>query len=365
MDYRLSLDTFYLGLSIDEFETVEFVKEIKNYLFFLKGVEPSDKFCRNRFYNYELCNDSYGFYCFLYPKKNCKNDMITIQLSGKFFRDIKMSRKFINFIFDRYYSLMEFQRVDVALDVCFCDDELSNVKISDITNTQGFPVPSYSSLWKNRKISFDTYGRICHGKMFLNMIASGKDDYRLRVYDKSLDLCEKYKSNYRGYYGLKDDFPCDLVYRIECQVRSDKLKCFVDNCNLKDDSRIVDYDSLCNSFLYYMLYKYDFEGIDKNYLLGEDFFISNMNIKTESTLDGRLKYNKRMMYSFYKKVVDNYKEKQLEEEDNARLRNIFNKVKNKIIDAYKKNIESVNPYATDYESLLNMDFEKEKTNVPF
>lgn len=363
MHYRLSLDTFYFGLCLDEFECVSFVEKIKKSLFFLRDLQPSDKFCRNRFYKFEMVREEFGFYMFFSPKLGCKNDYITIQLGGKFFKDIKLSQKFIDWLFQDYFGLIEYQRVDVALDVIYNSDDVLNFDVCKNTNTVGFPFPSYSKDWKNRTIPFMTYGRICKESSFINMVSSGKNDFVLRVYDKSLDLMEKYGKTYKDYYSLKNE--SSLVYRIEVQIRSDKLKVFVDNCNNNENSTGDSYFKFCYNFLYYVLYKYDFEFIDKRYLLGDDFFISNMNIKTIPTIEGRLAYDTKMMNSYYKKVIDDYNELRLKEEDENKLVNLKKAfIRDKELKIKK---DSVSPFNNSYQDLLNMDLENvsKSMNIPF
>ena len=134
---------------------------------------------------------------------------------------------FLDFILDEYAGMINFQRVDVALDVLW----KSLPSDSDYTNNNGFPTPSYSSLWKNRKVDFCLSSRLKNDFCYVNMITNGKDDLRLRVYDKSLEIAESKRriKDYSSLYGLCEKGIVQ-VFRIEYQMRSDKLKTFVESC---------------------------------------------------------------------------------------------------------------------------------------
>ena len=235
LQYRLSLDTFFFGLDIDDLNVFEFLEKIKNYLFFYKSLDKHN-YSRNRFYREEWINEDNGFYMFLCPRANLKNSTITIQLTGKFFKS-KSAINFVDFVLSEYYTLVNFQRVDVALDCCY--DTLDGVELEENTRMVGFPFPSYSDRWNRKKIGFEVYGRLSYdmSKFFINMVSQGRNDTRLRVYDKSLDLLEKYNDVYSGYYDLKDNYK--QVYRIEFQARSDKLKSFISMLYSSDDKNVI------------------------------------------------------------------------------------------------------------------------------
>lgn len=303
MSYRVSIDTLYVGLNIDDLEVNDFLRRIKNYLFFYRNIEKRSDFCRNRFYREEWVSENNSFYMFLLPRKNCKNPTITIQLGGKFFRCIDESILFVNFLLAYYSDRLTFQRLDVALDVMYSPSEFIDLPICEQTNTKGFPFPSYSESWHNRKIDFDLYCRIRDDYRFSNMVSSGKNDLRLRVYDKTLDLLEKYGMSYHTYYELKEKFVA--VYRIEFQMRGDKLKAFESECKVK--KLFSEYGQICKCVLSYLFKKYNFEGVNYQNLF-ENFDVCFNHMKDETSIQGRITYHKKKMTFEYKKLVDLYDE---------------------------------------------------------
>ena len=157
-DVRFSIDTLYFGLAVDDLMFMYVFDEIKKNLFFLKECKHNLEKSRSKYYNQEVVCEDRGFYLFYSPKKNVKNDYCTIQLGGKFFRDISFSYFFINFLYEYFGNFINLQRVDCALDVCF--KEPKPWLDCEITHNWGFPVPSYSQVWRYRRIPFEFYGRM-------------------------------------------------------------------------------------------------------------------------------------------------------------------------------------------------------------
>lgn len=353
----------FIGLEIDDLCVYEFLEKIKNYLFFYKSLDKHN-YSRNRFYKEEWVNEDNGFFMFLCPRANLKNSTITIQLTGKFFKS-KTAIRFVDFVLSDYYSMVNFQRVDVALDCCY--DSLDGVEIEENTKLIGFPFPSYSKRWNKKKIGFEVYGRLNHdmSNFFINMVSQGRNDTRLRVYDKSLDLLEKYNDVYSGYYDLKENYK--KVYRIEFQARSDKLKSFISMLYASDDENIKpdSYINLCYDFLGYILYKYDFKFVNKEEF-GDNLYIGKFNPNKESTLLGQLRYARNMQNSFYKRCLDLYEEIRLRNEQDAQAYKLK-------MDSFFKNLEKehkelVNePFKVMQKSILDYDFQdlSKNMNVPF
>ena len=217
---RSSIDTFYFGLRIYKEELVETLHKIKNNLFFYDECEINYYKSRNRFYmcSYEV--PEYGFFMYFAPRKGCKNDYITIELTGHFFKMISISTEFVDFLLKEFYEVLTWQRVDVALDILY--DDIDGLAYEKFSNRLNFPFPDYNDKWHYARLEFETYGRFREGFHYINMVAVGRNNNRLRVYDKTLDLEEKYNKSYSEYYGLIKDFK--YVYRIELQVRGDGLK---------------------------------------------------------------------------------------------------------------------------------------------
>ena len=308
--FRFSIDTLYVGLQIDDLCVTEFLDKIKNYLFFWSTLEIDTDFCRNRFYEQEMVKEDCGFFMFVKPRRNCLNPMITLQLTGTFFKWHKQAKKFIDWLFQEYYGLVDFQRVDVAVDcymkksdyTCDYDYHFDNEK----NFPRFFPFVDYSPEWKNRKIPFEVYGRIIGETVKCNMMFQGKNDFRIRIYDKTLDLLDKYNSTYKNFYQLKiSDDDCFQVYRIETQMRGDKLKAFIDSCNSNELTFIDCYANLVNAVIFYTWKKYQFRFIKQCPVKFETGQLNlNMNHKVETTVDGRIRYNRNMMLSYYKKYQD-------------------------------------------------------------
>lgn len=341
MKFRPSIDTLYFGVSIDTLMINDFLREINNYLFFYRQINYRTDFCRNRFYREEAVCEDNGFYMFLLPRKGCQNPTITIQLGGKFFRNINESKLFVNWLLDSYFEFLTFQRVDVALDVLYFADEFIDLALCESTNTKGFPFPHYSKEWKNRRIEFDMNTRIRDDVKYSNCVSCGKNDLRLRIYDKTLDLLEKYQMSYHTYYELLDKVIA--VYRIELQARGDKLKIFVGDC-LKD-GEFKSYNSICKCFLSYLFKKYYFEFVNYDDVFKD--FDSNFNHKRDSsTLEGRIIHHDKVMKKEYRVLCGLYDELRMRDDLNVLSKNMtlnfircvdnpIEYCKNDIIDFYK------------------------------
>lgn len=348
MDYRASIDTLYIGLDIDDLEVKDFLKEIKNYLFFYRQIEKNSNYSRNRFYREEWINEENSFFMFLCPRKNVKNHQVTIQLGGKFFRCIDESKIFVNWLLGKFQNRVIFQRVDVALDCLYKAEEFIDVPVCSETNTKGFPFPSYSEEWRNRKIEFDMYCRVRDDFRYCNMVSQGKDDIRLRVYDKSLDLLEKYDISYHTYYELKQKYVA--VYRIEMQLRGDKLKKFIEGVYDYNKHYDLEYQQLVIYILSYLFKKYKFEGVDYRRLMDDDFNVCFNHMKDETTIEGRIIHHKKMMNYEYKKLIDLY--------DELRFRKTMDKLPVGFLKDYIAYVD--NPFSKCAETVLDFYAEQRK-----
>lgn len=288
-DLRLACDTIYFGLQVDDVTFQYFLDEIKNYLFFPLFVNLEHS--RSKWYCSEAINEGEGFYLFFKPRQNLLNDYATCQISGKFFRE-KKHEDSLKQIFSMFGEVIRVQRIDVCLDVMW--EDLPN-EVDDLTLSLGFPVPQYSLNWKNVKLPFETYGRWSSGVIFTNMIACGKGDLRLRVYDKSLDIFEKYHLTYSEYYGFEKEF--DKVYRIEYQMRGKSLKEFLSNAS-DVGVDITDIDELCGSIISCLFWKFEFLYVDD---IENPFYIST-SCKRKSTLEGRLVFHKNKHNFHYAQI---------------------------------------------------------------
>lgn len=312
-DCRLSLDTLYFGLQIDGLDFKWAYPEIKNFLSF--KVDENFNRSRSKFYQCEAVNEDEGFYLFFSPHKNLKNDYCTFQFTGKFFREITHLEILKN-IMDFFEGFINYQRVDVCLDVMYLEFPL---EYDFETNNYGFPMPRYSDNWNNVKLPFDIYCRLnkSDDKMFVNMVRVGKGDLVLRVYDKSLEILEKQKMTYSEYYGYTEEYL--NVFRIEYQMRGRSLKEFVDNCcNL--GINLFDIECLEGAVMSCLFNKFNFKYLD-------DCAIDPVYIPTSShrvsTLEGRIRFHKQKSGFHYFKWVDCVEQAREIEKENKQVKNIL------------------------------------------
>lgn len=334
---RFSIDTLYFGLRMYEEELNDFFKEIKNYLFFFNEKEINIHFCKNRFYKYMFDESkNFGFIMFLYPRPNCRNDFITIELSGTFFKNIPLSFEFCNWIFGKYGLRVNFQRIDVACDVIY--DSVDGLEVENKTHLLAFPYPSYSGDWHKARIPFSFYGRSVGNDFFVNMVYQGKNDTRLRVYDKNLDLMEKYNICYDSYYSL--NINANLVYRIEFQLRGDKLKFFISNI-IDDVDFEFNYFSLVAFIFKYVFSKYDFENFDKECI---SVNLYSPYCKREKNLYKELDYCRRQMFEFYRKYLNKFDEIKFLEANNKQFKNF------KLDSYYRENLNKCSvPFSKEFQ----------------
>jgi hypothetical protein len=295
---RSSIDTLYLGFRCDDLKGSEILDIIKDYLSSLCFISLS-KGKGNQYYWGSFCNADRGVFLYCEPRKNLKNDYITLQLSGKFFHDIWDSRNFLNMIFSEFSEFLIFQRIDVAVDIMFIEFP-SNLPSKD-GYLSGFPIPTYNKDYHYRKEGFEVYGRASSNPSimyFHNMVAQGKKDVRLRVYDKTLDNLEKEGVGYSDVYSFETNY--EQVYRIEMQCRGQYLKGFMDK--YWDEYKKYDYDLLCHAFITYFFHKYDFDYVSVDDILSEfKKPLTFSKLKKESTLENQFNYHKsRQNKHFFK-----------------------------------------------------------------
>lgn len=334
-DTRLAVDTLYFGLQIDDLGFKWFMEEIKNYLFF--ELKENLKKSRSKYYECELVNEDFGFYCFFSPHKNLLNDYATIQLTGKFFRNME-HEKAIEKIIEIMSGYIRYQRIDVCLDVLWID--LPFIK-DDLTKNIGFPVPSYSERWKNKKLAFNIFGRWDHENYFVNMISCGKGDLLLRVYDKELDLEEKYGMNYSEYYGL--DLIYKKIFRIEYQMRGKSLKEFLVNCNDLGIS-FLELEQLKSAIISCVFNKYEFL-----YLECENPIYIKTSIKRKSTLDNQIEFHKNKSGFHFFRYRDLVDEKDKIDSDNKYIEKI--------------NLEIAKKQAEELHTIFEFDLDKLARNI--
>lgn len=313
-DTRLSIDTLYFGLQFDDLFFKRFLEEIKNYLFFPLTIDTTRS--RSKYYNCEAFNEDCGFFMFFSPHANLANDYATIQLVGKFFREVDRCERLKELIYD-YSDFIRYQRVDVALDILW---RVLPDEINEFTQLFGFPVPSYSDSWHNVKLPFMIYGRKGNFGYFVNMVGCGRGDLRLRVYDKDLDLYEKYEKKYYEYYGLDTDY--QKVYRIEYQMRGKSLKEFCNNC-LDLGIDVFDLDQFSASVISCVFNKFKFAYLDG--LLINPYYIPT-SCKRYSTLEGQIEYHKNKSGFHYFRYRDLQDELDLQKEEEKQVEKIRKQV---------------------------------------
>lgn len=336
-DVRFSIDTLYIGLRCDAFDGIEIYKNIKKNLFFKRNLKEDFSHSRNKYYSCESVDLTNGFACYFSPRRNLKNDYFTIQLGGVFFRNIFKSYEFISFLFENYGDIVVFQRVDVAMDICY--KELDEIDLDDTKNV-GFPMPTYSDDWTKRKIPFEIFGRYFDGDYFINQVSQGKDDLHLRVYDKDFELQEKYKKDYHEYYDLDEIYL--KVFRIEFQMRSDKLKSYLNNC-LEAGFYERSYESLIECIFCYVFSKYRFKNVDTDSIEFNKFYLPAY-VKRCSSAQSRATYHKNMMVHH----ALEFEKCQYEVEDEKKLNKFIKKLNyQNIVDKFK-----------DVQSCFDIDFYK-------
>lgn len=292
---RSSIDTLYLGFRSDlDFGSVA-LDDINNYLSSMCFISQSEG-KGNQYYWYSYFNKESGVSIFVEPREGLKNDFMTIQLSGKFFHDIWGSRNFLIWLFEKYQDYLIFQRIDVAVDVLFKEFPRGG---SHDGYLAGFPVPSYSEEYKYCKQGFEIYGRCSSNPnimAFNNMVAQGRGDCRLRVYDKTLDNYEKDHKNYSDVYMFETDY--EQVYRIEFQCRGQYLKGFYDKYIGRYGK--LTYSTLVEELLNYVFHKYEFEGIIKDDVV-KCFKkpLSFSKLKKKQCLENAFEHNKAIVNKAY------------------------------------------------------------------
>lgn len=288
-----NLDTVYVGLETDMQTLYGFLEEINKYLFIFFHFRNRENNSRNRFYVYEIDISKYGCMIYYEPRKGLKNDYCTVQLSGEFFRYAKESRQFLEALFE-FFPVHRFQRVDVRMDVIYGSEEYKNLEENISHFQKGFPIPEYNPEWKNRKVNFEFYGRaVTVNNFYFNMVANSKGYFRLRVYDKDLDLKEVKNCNYKNYYFLDKSEDVARVFRIEGQFRGDGLRNLLE---LKDTS----YDGLIKTLKCYLLKKFVFRYYSEDYKCD----CGSLYKKRIPDIKEQILYNKKMIKSYYKKLQE-------------------------------------------------------------
>lgn len=305
-DFRVSIDTLYLGFKCDSMIGENIYYKINNKLS-CNCIKLCPAKRGNIYYKYVETDNNNGVYLSMEPREGLYNDFITLQLSGKFFRDIENSEKFIDYLFDEFSEYIRIQRIDIAIDILYGEYPVMLQQSKEIYMC-GFPIPAYNEDYHYKKVGFELYGRsgqIFSDNMFVNMIASGKGDNRLRVYDKSLDLMEKYKTEYSLYYDIAKDY--EQVYRIELQSRGKKLKGFIDTYLGKYER--YERKTLIDEFLNYIFQKYSFKYVDGSKIVKE--FREPIRfiplIKKQTKIDRmkkQYKYHANMQNSHFRKCCD-------------------------------------------------------------
>lgn len=259
--YRSSLDCFYFGLRIDKLEVSEHLKEIKKNLFHVCNIPLFDSNKGNGFYNFSLVNDVAGVQVYYGVRKDCKNDEITVNLQGTFFRNY-YSIRLVNKWLENFKDKIIYQRVDVCLDCIFLKSDKQEYCLN--TNTINFPYPVYRDSYRGRPVPFIKYVRVDGAVEWSNMICQGKGNYRFKVYDKQLDIQEKDGKNvsYCDIYSL--DIPFDeitQIYRIEAVYRGDAVKGLIDKyCKKYGDIKNV--ADLVSMGYNYIFNRYEFQNVD-------------------------------------------------------------------------------------------------------
>lgn len=303
-NYRLSIDTFYVGLMVDVSEVRDCLKKINNYLKNKVGCEMfHSKKSRSAFYNQEMCNDNNGIQIFYFTRSHCRNDEITIQLQGHFFRLLK-SLDFVDFLLEEFQELVRFQRIDVCCDMIF--NKIADEPITPETNTRGFPYPYINDGYEWRKTYLTENTRVIpfgdkHIKT-VNMVSQGKGNIRFKVYDKTLDILEKdgKEVTYESIYGIK----AEQVYRIELMMRGDSVKNYARNC-FAIDLAFSDSYSIIQAFMVYIFHKYNFNNISaRNIMLEIDKVATCYKKKELSNLYERRRYYSNKCKRNYEQVVE-------------------------------------------------------------
>lgn len=347
-DTRLSVDTLYFGLQMDDLMFKRFFEEIKNYLFFPLTIDTTRS--RSKYYSCEMYNEECGFFCFFSPHANLANDYATIQLSGKFFVEVDRCERLKELIYD-YSEFIRYQRVDVALDILWVEFPCC---IEEHTNQVGFPFPSYSDNWNNVKMPFEGYTRFTPlGGWFMNMVACGKGDLRLRVYDKTLDLLEKYDIDYSKYYGL--DTVYKNVYRIEYQMRGKSLKEFCNNA-LDLGIDIFDLEQFSASVISCVFNKFKFTYLDD--LLINPYYIPT-SCKRHSTLEGQIEYHKNKSGFHYFMYRDKQDELDLRKEEEKQIKKLVKQV------VKQKSDELHSIFDFDLTKFQENEYRRNIDNIPF
>lgn len=346
-DLRLACDTFYFGLSVDDLTFKWLLDEIKNYLFFPLTFNYNHS--RSKYYQCEAVNEDVGFFLFFSPHKKLLNDYATVQVTGKYFIDVKREEK-LEELFNLVSEFITFQRIDVCLDVLW--RELPLVP-DGISKTCGFPFPSYSERWKNVRLPFSTYGRFNGDDFYLNMVSCGKSDVRLRVYDKSLEIYEKNKMTYSQYYGFDEEY--SQVFRIEYQLRGKALKEFMSNC-FTIGIDISDLKEICAAVMGCVFFKFDFLYLDTEAI--NPFYIPT-SCKRFSTLEGRIEFHKNKSgfhYFRYRDLVDEIEAREKEKKQVKKL------VDDSVKDSFKE-LKTI--FDFDLEKYSRSEFQDVVKDIPF
>lgn len=352
-DYRLSIDTFYCGLMVDVSEVRDALKKINNYLKNKVGCDifHSNK-SRSAFYHQELCNDNNGIQIFYFTRSHCRNDEITIQLQGHFFRLLK-SLDFVDFLLEEFQDLVRFQRIDVCCDMIF--NHIGDEPVTPETNTRGFPYPYINEGYQWRKTYLTENTRVIpFGDKYIkivNMVSQGKGNIRFKVYDKTLDILEKEgkEVTYESIYGLK----AQQVYRIELMMRGDSVKNYARNC-FALDLAFSDSYSIIQAFMVYVFYKYNFNNISPSHIMLEIDKVATCYKKKElSNLYEKRRYYSNKCRRSYEQVLEVTNEINALKKEEEFLQNFFSGENSKVINPRIDRL-----FVTGSTNITDYDFEE-------
>lgn len=284
------LDTLYFGVICGLVYLEDTLENIKNYLS-SKCLCKFKKSKGNTYYTESWIDEDNGVFIYCFRRENCKNDDLTIQLGGKFFRDYQSSYEAVNWFLNNF--LVNIQRVDTAIDLCY--EGLPMIE-NDFTNNKGFPTPSINFDYHYKTNPMKIYSRRYNELNIVNMISCGGKDVLLRVYDKELELLETKKMTFSDYYMTEKQYR--KVFRIELQARGQLNKGFIYTLMEK---KPLTYDNMVECYVDHIFRKYVFRGIEKNKIKNK---ISFSKIKKEKSLKEQYEYAKKMQNSYYKRAVD-------------------------------------------------------------
>lgn len=258
------IDTLYLSIKCGFSDCETLVKKIKNYLScnvtqngkFLEVLELSRS--RNKWYANCLSNAELGFFMYTDPRQNTKNYPIYIELGGKFFRYPSLSESFLNFLNElpkefKDVSLV-LDRIDVDCDVNYIIGDFDNASLSKGSfYPLGFPIPTLLQFSGCQSVAaFEGHFYASHNYSYpiADTIYIGRNDTKLKVYDKDLELA-KSAEVYKDVYG----FECEIIrtFRIEFMLRGQSLKGFIGKL------KSYDFGIILNALIDYVNSRYTFE----------------------------------------------------------------------------------------------------------